>query len=137
MRHFFDLFWQVLKGAFVQFASIIPAMLGFHLVGRFLYHSVPAWLPGCAAGLTITLGLWIWYCTTSGFPVIWALSTLSISTTLWFFLLIALFRGRFILDDHDSICTSDLVVLLASVAIVIYLRHVLIRRNKEADHLLQ
>jgi hypothetical protein len=133
MRRLFIGLWLALKGASVQFASIIPAMVGFHLVGRFVYHSVPTWLPGCASGLAMAAALWLWYCLRSGFPVLWALGTLSISSILWFFFLIAVFRARFIFDHHESVAASDVVVLIISVVVVLYLRHVLIRRNHEAE----
>ena len=132
MQRFFATLWVVLKGASVQFAALIPAMVGYHLVGRFVYHSVRTWLPGCAAGLAIAAALWVWYCRGSGYPIGWALVTLLVRTALWFFFLIAVFRARFLFDHHDSVVTSDIFVLLVSVIAVLWLRHVLLRRNKEA-----
>jgi hypothetical protein len=59
VRSFFATLWLILKGASVQFATIIPAMIAFHLVGRFVYHSILAWLPGCGIGLGIAAVLWL------------------------------------------------------------------------------
>jgi len=59
VQRFFATLWLILKGASVQFATIIPAMIAFHLVGRFVYHSTLAWLPGCAIGLGIAAVLWL------------------------------------------------------------------------------
>jgi hypothetical protein len=69
VQRFFVTSWFSLKGALIQFATIIPAMVGFHLVERFVYHSTAEWLPGCAIGIAIAAALWIYYCATSGYPV--------------------------------------------------------------------
>jgi len=119
----------------MQFAALIPAWVGFHLVGRFVYHSVPAWIPGCTIGLAIAAGMWIYYCFGSGYPTLWALGTLSVSTILWFSFLVGVFRAVFILDHHDAVATSDIIVVLVCASVVIWLRHVLSLRNKVADHL--
>jgi hypothetical protein len=132
MRFFMTL-WLVLKGASVQFATIIPAMVSFHLAGRFFYHSVPAWLPGCAVGLALTAGLWLWIFCRAEEPFLRTLTTLLISTMLWFCFLIAIFRARFMFAHRGSIAQSDVVVLLVSTCAVLWLRHVLIRRNEGVD----
>jgi hypothetical protein len=131
---FFPRFWMVLKPALMQFATVIPAMVGFHLVGSFWYHSVAAWIPGCVVALAIAGGLWLYYCIGAGFPVRWALGTLSISTVLWFFFLVAVFRARFILDHYHAAATSDVTVLALSIAVVVWLSRVLAKRNKHAHH---
>jgi hypothetical protein len=133
MRRFFPTLWLVLKGASVQFAAIIPALVGFQLVGRFFYHSVPAWLPGCAIGLAVAAALWLWIFLRAEAPFFRTLTTLLISTALWFSLLIAIFRARFVLGHHGSISQSDVLVLCISVAAVLWLRYVLIRRNEAVD----
>jgi hypothetical protein len=134
VQRFFLTLWLVLKGASVQFATIIPAMVGFHLVGRFVYHSTPAWLPGCAVGFGIAAALWLWIFSRSEEPIGRTVSTLLISTMLWFCFLIAVFRARFMFDHHDSIAASDTLVLVISGGAVLWLRHILIRRNEEVEH---
>jgi hypothetical protein len=51
-------------------------------------------------------------------PPVWvstpALGTLSISTMLWFFFLIAVSRARFMFDHYSAIAIPDLLVLLVS-----------------------
>jgi hypothetical protein len=131
VRRFFVTLWLIRKGASVQFATIIPAMVGFHLVGRFVYHSALAWLPGCAIGLSITAALWLWIFWRAEEPWLHTLSLLLISTALWFCFLIGIFRVRFILDHHDAIGWSDALVIAASGSAVLWLRHILIRRNEE------
>jgi hypothetical protein len=133
MRRFFVTLWLVLKGASVQFAAIIPAMVGFHLVGHFIYHSTPAWLPGCVGGLAIAGALWLWIFSRAEEPFLRTFTTLAISTVLWFCLLIAVFRARSVFDHRASIAQSDVLVLFVSGAVVLWLRHVLIRRNEETD----
>jgi hypothetical protein len=123
---------MVLKPTLMQFATFIPAMVGFHLLGRFWYHSVAAWIPGCVVGLAIAGGLWLYYCIGPGFRVGWALGTLSISTVLWFSFLVGAFRARFILDHYQSVSTSDVTVLALSVAVIVWLSRVLAKRNRQA-----
>jgi len=133
MNRFSASFWQAIKGGLVQFASIIPGWAAFRLVGTFVYHSMPTWLPGSLVVFAIAAALWIWCCLNSEWPVLRTLGTLLISSVLWFFFLLALFRGLFIFDHHELATTSDVIVLLVSIALVVYLRRVLIRRNKDAE----
>jgi len=133
VRRFFVTFWLVLKGALVQFATIIPAGVGFQLVGRFIYHSTPAWLPGCIGSLAIAAALWVWIFSRAQEPFLRTFTTLAISTVLWFCFLLAIFRARFMFDHHTSVAQSDVLVLFVSGAAVLWLRRVLIRRNAEKD----
>jgi hypothetical protein len=134
MPPFFATLLLLLKGASVRFAAIIPAMVGFHLVGRFVYHSTSAWLPGCAVGLGIAAALWLWIFSRAEEPWPHTLSTLLISTTLWFCFFIGIFRAGFILDHHVAIGWSDALIVILSGAAVLWLRHILIRRSRQVDH---
>ncbi|HST31845.1 MAG TPA: hypothetical protein VLK27_13515 [Chthoniobacterales bacterium] len=111
----------------------MPAMVGLQLIRHFAYHSAPAWLPGCAAALALAAALWLWIFLRAEESFLRTLTSLVIGTLLWFCVLVAIFRARFMFDHHNSTRRSDVLVVIISGAVAVWLRRVVIRRNEEVD----
>lgn len=135
MQRFFAAFWPLLKVIAVQFGALIPAIAGLHLVGTFVYHSMPTSMLGSGIVMSFAAVVWLWYCLRSGYPPLLALSTLALNSTLWFFVLIAVFRARFMLDHYESIAKSDVVVFLVSALVATYLGHIFNQRVRNMERM--
>jgi hypothetical protein len=108
-----------LEGAAVQFASLIPALIGFHLFAKFFYGG-RASLLGCAIASAIVAALWSWILARADEPVLRTIGTLLISTTLWFFFFVGVLLVYLLFKRHSPLTAMEIILLLVCIVPVFF-----------------